>query len=70
MRASRLEEEAERTAVAASERRARERQKAEVEAEARAQREWQKAECLHGERLAEVHCRAQRAGLCAAPDQQ
>jgi hypothetical protein len=65
---------AQRTAVAASERRARERQKAAVEAEARAQRERQKAERLRGERLAEVlakvRYRVQRAGLCAAPDQQ
>jgi hypothetical protein len=52
MGASRLEEEVQRAAVAASERSARERQKAAVEAEARAQRERQKAERLRGERLA------------------
>jgi hypothetical protein len=52
MGASRLEEEAQRTAVAVSERRARERQKAVVEVEARAQRERQKAERLCSERLA------------------
>ena len=52
MGASRLEEEAQRTAVAVSERRARERQKAAVEVEARAQRERQKAERLCSERLA------------------
>jgi len=74
--ASRQEVEAQHTAVAAPERRARERQKAVVEAEARAQRERQKAERLCGERLAlprywqRFHCRVQRAGLCAAPDQQ
>jgi hypothetical protein len=52
VRASRLKEEAQRTAVAASERGARERQKAAVEAEAHAQRERQKEERWCGERLA------------------